>query len=98
MATKLTKDLLNWPISLVPRWQKALGRSNIQRYYGYIVTADGQDLGRTLIYEGFTRAHELPVKTRDDPASKPTNELKDLQRDARISRRGIWAKSSIGVY
>ncbi len=95
VATKFTEKLLRQPFTVITRHQAALGRSDIQREYAFIMTADGQDLGRLLLAAGMARAFGAPVKTGSAPASELAKELQDIEDDARKAKRGIWAKSKV---
>ena len=93
VAAKFTEKLLRQPFTVITRHQNALGRSDIQREYAFIMTADGQDLGRLLLAAGMARAFGAPVKTGSAPASDLAKELQDIEDDARTAKLGIWAKS-----
>ena len=55
-AKEFTKKALSKPFSVVTRWQKALGRSKLQRYYAIILVDGKNDLAELLIRAGMARA------------------------------------------
>ncbi|MCK5850613.1 MAG: helix-hairpin-helix domain-containing protein [Kiritimatiellae bacterium] len=72
----------------------AMGRSRAGRVYGFVTTADGDDLASLLVKNGYARVYGLRRKT---PAGESGSEmrvvLEDLQTSAILRRIGIWAES-----
>ena len=72
----------------------ALGRSSKGRVYGFITTADGNDLGRLLIKNGFARTYGMGRKTPNGVSRNEIIErLRDLEISAMLKRIGIWSES-----
>jgi competence ComEA-like helix-hairpin-helix protein len=62
--------------------------------YGFIITADGNDLASLLVKNGFARTHGVGRKT---PAGTSRDEMFEILRDMEISailkHIGIWSES-----
>ncbi len=72
----------------------ALGRSSKGRVYGFITTADGNDLASLLIKNGFARTHGVGRKTPNGlPRDEMFETLRDLEISAMLKRIGIWSES-----
>jgi competence ComEA-like helix-hairpin-helix protein len=72
----------------------ALGRSSKGRVYGFITTADGNDLGSLLIKNGFARTYGMGRKTPNGVSRNEMIErLRDLEISAMLKRIGIWSES-----
>jgi len=72
----------------------ALGRSSKGRVYGFITTADGNDLASLLIKNGFARTHGVGRKTPNGVSRNEMIErLSDLEISAMLKRIGIWSES-----
>lgn len=93
-AAAFTADALKHPFTLHTAYADARGRSGKPRYYAFVRTAEGRDLGHLLVENGLARAFGLG---RETPTGTPRDEwdayLKDLELVAAIGRRGIWAHS-----
>jgi endonuclease YncB( thermonuclease family) len=92
-AKAFVADALRQPFTVTTRWQNALGRSALPRFYA-LVEVNGDDLGAMLIRAGLARAKGtlavLPDGTR---AKDRMAQLLLLEKQARQERRGLWAKS-----
>ena len=55
-AKEFTEKVLSKPFSVVTRWQKALGRSKLQRYYAVVLVGGNDDLAELLVNAGLPRA------------------------------------------
>ena len=93
-ATKFTGEVLNKPFVLFTAYAGAGGRSAKLRYYAFVKTSEGRDLGHLLIENGLARA----VGTgRETPTGISRDEwdayLKDLELGAAIRGKGIWEHS-----
>ena len=90
-ATAYVKQALSRPFTVHTSYARALGRSKAGRFYAFVHTADGQDLGRLLVQQGLARVRG---KTRPTPDGKPSaealEELHDLRATAMLNRAGIW--------
>ena len=90
-ATEYVKQALSQPFTIHTSYANALGRSTSKRYYAFIETHAGQDLGYLLVEQGLARIHG---STRSNPAGKPSHtvleELQDRRTVALLNRAGIW--------
>lgn len=94
MAREFTRGVLAEPFTLYTAFAKAPGRSAVQRIYGFIETAKGDDLASLLVNDGLARTHGVRRKTphgvsHDEMALR----LADMEAAAMLKREGIWAKS-----
>jgi len=72
----------------------ALGRSSKGRVYGFITTADGNDLASLLVKNGLARTHGIGRETPDGVSRDEMIErLRDLEMSAMLKRVGIWSES-----
>jgi len=93
-AKTFVERILAKPFTVHTAFASALGRSAKGRVYGFIVTADGNDLASLLVKNGLARTHGMGRKT---PNGIPRNELierlRDLETSAMLKRIGIWSES-----
>lgn len=91
-AASFTTNRLADPFTVHTSFASALGRSPMGRVYVFVTTAEGRDLGRLLVREGFARAHGVgragPEGTHRDEWKQ---QLEDLEVAAAHGNRGIWA-------
>ena len=90
-ATDYVKAVLAEPFSVHTSYAWAPGRSAGGRYYAFVETHDGRDLGHLLVEAGLARVHG---KTRPAPDGRSSRqvleELDDLRTLAMLKRTGIW--------
>jgi micrococcal nuclease len=92
-AKALTAELLKRPFTVTTRWQNAMGRSRLPRYYA-VVRVGGEDLGEVLLKRGLARAKGTWANLPDGERAKPRMErLKQLEAEAKAKRIGVWARS-----
>jgi competence ComEA-like helix-hairpin-helix protein len=93
-AKIFVERILAKPFTLYTDFSSALGRSPKGRMYGFIITADGNDLASLLVKNGFARTHGVGRKT---PAGTSRDEMFEILRDMEISailkHIGIWSES-----
>ncbi|MCY4131541.1 MAG: helix-hairpin-helix domain-containing protein [Nitrospira sp.] len=93
-ATDYVKRVLSQPFTVHTGYAFAPGRSATGRYYAFIETHDGRDLGHLLVEQGMARIHG---KTRPDPDGTPSEtvieELQDMRSIAMLNRAGIWRET-----
>ncbi len=93
-ATAFTKKQLARPFTVHTSYADARGRSEAGRVYGFVTTADGQDLATLLIQNGLARSfgvrRALPDGTHRDEA---TAQLDDQETVAMLKRKGLWAET-----
>lgn len=93
-AKTFVERILTKPFTVYTAFASALGRSAKGRVYGFIITADGDDLASLLVKNGFARTHGIGRKTpngirRDEMIER----LRDLETSAMLKRIGIWSES-----
>ena len=90
-AAAYIEGVLARPFSVHTAYAWAPGRSAGGRYYAFVETHDGRDLGALLVREGLARVHG---KTRPAPDGRSSQrvleELRDLRSLAMLKRSGIW--------
>ncbi|MDE0145853.1 MAG: helix-hairpin-helix domain-containing protein [Nitrospira sp.] len=93
-ATEYVKRVLSRPFTVHTGYAFAPGRSATGRYYAFIETHDGRDLGHLLVEQGLARIHG---KTRPDPHDTPSEtvleELQDMRSMAMLNHAGIWEET-----
>jgi competence protein ComEA len=91
MASHFTRDKLSGrELTVVTRWQNAMGRSRQARFYG-IVLVQGKSLADELVSNGLARIYGLRANWPETTRSATIiNRLKNLEITAREQRRGLW--------
>jgi DNA uptake protein ComE-like DNA-binding protein len=93
-AKTLVERILAKPFTVHTAFASALGRSAKGRVYGFITTADGNDLASLLVKNGFARTHGIGRKTPDGVSrDEMIEKLRDLEISAISKRIGIWSES-----
>ena len=93
-ATAKTAELLAKPFTVTTRWAKALGSSGKPRYYAVITTAEGKDLGETLLSLGLARIKGLVMKPpTGESVEVYQTKLANIEAEAKKERRGLWGKA-----
>ena len=88
-AKEFTKRILSQPFTVITKWQKALGRSKLQRYYAVVMANGGKDdLAELLVKAGMARAHGL--KVHDAPRGRNLAFYDSLERQAKAQRMGLY--------
>ena len=94
-ATDYTQELLSQPFSIYTSYANAPGSSSTGRFYAFVETHTGDDLGTLLVAQGLARIHG---KTRPAPDGTPSEtvlaELQDLRATAMLKRAGIWSATN----
>lgn len=93
-AAEYVKRVLSKPFTIHTAYAFARGSSTTGRYYAFIETHDGHDLGHLLVEQGLAR---IKGTTRQDPDGTPSEtvieELEDMRSVAMLNRAGIWKKT-----
>lgn len=91
LASAFTRDKLAWrDFTIVTRWQNAMGRSTLARFY-CVALVKGENLAEELVKAGWARIYGLRANWPDGPRSATfINKLKNLELSAREQRRGMW--------
>lgn len=84
------KTLADAEITVITRWQNAMGRSRLARFYA-VVLVNGKNLAEELVAHGHARIYGLRANWPDGPRSTTfINKLKNLELTAREQKRGVW--------
>ena len=94
LAGKFTRDKLQGQdFTILTRWQNAMGRSGLARFYG-IVFLSSTNLAEELVVNGLARIYGLRANWPDGPRSTTfINKLKNLELTAREKKLGVWDES-----
>lgn len=93
-ASELVQGVLRGPFTVFTKYASAPGRSREPRYYGLVVV-DGRYLHEVLLAEGLARLKGVSTTLPDGTKSRDYRKrLQALEKQARIARKGAWAKSS----
>jgi competence ComEA-like helix-hairpin-helix protein len=93
-AKKFVSQTLSKPFTVYTSFASALGRSAKGRVYGFVKTADGDDLAGLLVKQGLARTYGVGRETPDGISrDEMILKLKDLEAAAMLKRNGIWAES-----
>jgi competence protein ComEA len=93
-AKTFVDHILVKPFTVHTAFASALGRSAKGRIYGFITTADGNDLASLLVKNGLARTYGIGRETPDGVSRGEMMErLRDLEMSAMLKRVGIWSES-----
>lgn len=89
-AKKFVESKLSEPFTVLTRLAGGLGRSTIQRIYGFVRTKEG-DLGEQLVANGLARIHGTTASPPGGSTSAAELEkLAQLENEAKRRRIGGW--------
>ena len=93
-AKTFVDHVLVKPFTVHTALASALGRSSKGRVYGFITTADGNDLASLLVKNGFARTYGMGRETFDGVSrDEMVKRLQDFEISAMLKRVGIWSES-----
>ena len=93
-AKTFVDHVLVKPFTVHTAFASALGRSSKGRVYGFITTADGNDLASLLVKNGFARTYGMGRETFDGVSrDEMVKRLRDFEISAILKRVGIWSES-----
>ena len=93
-AKTFVERILAKPFTVHTAFASALGRSAKGRVYGFITTADGDDLASLLVKNGLARTHGMGRKTPNGiPRNEMIERLRDIETSAMLKHIGIWSES-----
>jgi competence protein ComEA len=94
LAARLTREkLAGKKITVKTRWQNAMGRSSLARFYCVLTVAD-ENLAELLVASGLARIYGIRANLPDGPRSTTfVNKLKNLELAAREKKLGVWDES-----
>lgn len=94
-ATKFVQSVLTKPFTVHTGFAQAMGRSKKPRYYAFITTSEGDDLGELLMKKGLARAKGISRQRADGTSREEyAARLADLELGAAMDRAGIWKLSN----
>jgi competence ComEA-like helix-hairpin-helix protein len=95
LAARFTRDTLTGKdFTVIHRWQNAMGRSSLARYYA-VVLVNGTNLAELLIVNGYARIKGPRANWPDGPqATVFVSKLKNLELTAREKKLGVWNQSA----
>ncbi len=94
-ATRQREIWLAEPFTVHTARADGRGDPRYQRVYAFVTRSDGRDLGEALVEAGLARAFGVYRATPDGGTHDDYRErLRDLELQAAISRRGIWAATN----
>ncbi len=92
-AKAFAGEKLAEPFTVFTRMANAMGRSNIERFYAFVQTKDG-DLGEQLIANGLARIHGTSATPPGASSSAAERQrLKQLEDEAKRRKVGAWGMS-----
>ena len=92
-AKAFAGEKLAEPFTVFTRMANAMGRSNIERFYAFVQTKDG-DLGEQLIANGLARIHGTSATPPGASSSAAERQrLKQLEDEAKRRKVGAWSMS-----
>lgn len=87
-----TQAWLSRPFTVHTAFADGRGSEKFKRIYGFVTTADGQDLATRLVAEGLARAYGVVRSTPDGQSHKDYRDhLKDTEFIAARKSKGAWA-------
>jgi len=90
-AKEFTQEKLAEPFTVVTRMANAMGRSNIERFYAFVQTKEG-DLGEQLVANGLARIYGRAVTPPGASSSAAERQkLQELEAEAKQHKLGGWA-------
>ena len=93
-ARDLVQSMLSGPFLVLTRKANAQGRSSEPRYYG-LVHVGGRYLHEVLLLEGLARVKGVTTTMPDGEKSRDyLKKLRALEDQARVRRKGAWARST----
>lgn len=93
-AARFTREFLTGTNFVIhTRWQNAMGRSSLARFYG-VVEEGGTNLAAALVSQGLARIYGLRANWPGNRSTLFINQLKNLELQAREQHRGLWGEAA----
>ena len=91
-AKHFTKEQLSQPFTIYTQWKDAKGGSG-KRYFAFVTTHSGEDLGELLAASGLVRIYGASARHPDGTdVNKMFDRLRKLERSARNHHLGAWSR------
>lgn len=95
IALDKVKDKLSRPFTVHSAFADGRGDGRFKRFYAFVTTADGEDLGSWMVSQGLARAFGVNRETKDGVTGKEYEaRLQDLELSAAKLGRGAWADTN----
>lgn len=95
-ASAATAELLSRPFTVVTSRQDAMGRSSIPRFFGFVTTSDGEDLGEVLMANGLARSYGAAAQAPGKPSVASLRARYDhLEKSAKRKGYGIYSPAPL---
>lgn len=94
LASRFTREKLTGKdITVIMRYQNAMGRSSLARYYA-VVLVNGENLAEALVANGLASVRGQKANWPDSMnSSQFVSKLKNLELTAREKKLGVWNQS-----
>lgn len=92
-AKEATAQLLSRRFTVTTQYEDAMGRSSLPRYYGFVTTAEGEDLGEILVKNGLARAYGRKA----DPPGRAAPRYDVLEGRAKRATVGLYSSEPLKV-
>lgn len=89
-AKQATAQLLSRKFTVMTKFQHAMGRSNLPRYFAFITTSEKKDLGEVLVSNGLARAFGVAGAPPAATVAELRNRYEGLQSAAKRAKVGAW--------
>ena len=91
-AKTFVQEELKQPFTVATAFSDARGDGKYKRYYAFIITPSGDDLGELLVRNGLARAFGVGRETPDGKSrAEHRDALADIELQAAMKRSGVWA-------
>lgn len=95
-AAAFTANQLRKSFTVQTMWQDAEGMSRLPRYYAFIETADGKDLGELLAGAGYARSFGVAASIGGRNESFLRGKYDRLAERAERAKLGAWGSKRLG--
>ena len=94
-ALAKVKEKLSRPFTVHSAFADGRGDGRFKRFYAFVTTADGEDLGSWMVGQGLARAFGVSRESKDGVTAKEYEaRLQDLELAAAKLGRGAWADTN----
>ena len=95
LASERVRQELDKPFTVMTAFADGRGDGKHKRYYGFVTTSQGEDLGEKLVRLGLARAYGVYRQTPDGRTREEHRDwLKDIELQAAKRGAGVWAATN----
>jgi competence ComEA-like helix-hairpin-helix protein len=95
IALAMVKEKLSRPFTVHSAFADGRGDGRFKRFYAFVTTSDGKDLGAWMVSQGLARAFGVMRETKEGITAKEYEaRLQDLELAAAKLGRGAWADTN----